>query len=101
MCEILEESKVALPEDLPWECLPQGPRRGAANYTIKDPGGPRSDGRLAIVQVHLTKAGFYVKAGNLTDLSPTVKWSKHGGVKNAWLHVVRMVGGWGSARRRK
>ncbi len=80
-----------LPKGFPAVCYPTGERRGAYNYTIKCPSG-----RNVVVQVHLKKGGFYVKAGNTTEHSPTVKWSVHGGIKKAWHHVVDMVGGWGS-----
>jgi hypothetical protein len=84
-----------LPADWPVDCRPQAPRVGKQSFTIKT----MDDGIIAaVVEVQLGNKKFYIKSGRLPfDSSRSIAWSKHGGVQEAWNHVVTMVGGWHAA----
>ena len=78
--------------DLPRECLPQGPRKGNANYAIKCTDA--SGDAIAFVQVHLANRKFWIKkaVGGL-KASPSVSWAKHGGLQAAW-DFAKQLSGW-------
>jgi hypothetical protein len=72
---------LAVPEDMPKDALPQGPRRGKLNYTVYARGldGPR-------IEVQLKNKCFYLKKSGSGPVEgpKVVSWSKLGSIAVAW-----------------
>ena len=74
-----------IPADMPQDAMPQGPRTGAANYTIKN------NNPYIVVGVQLANRKFYIEKPK-TSASPSVNWGRFGGIKEAWTEVATRTG---------